>query len=115
MKIYGFEKLEVWHDAKNLAVLVYQITDSLPNTEKFGLINQIRRVSSNIAEGSSRSTKKDQAHFYTMAYSSMIEVLSQLLISYELGYVSKPKLDEVRQEIEKVTNKLNALRNSLNL
>jgi four helix bundle protein len=50
-----------------------------------------------------------------MAYSSMIEVLSQLLISYELGYVSKPKLVEVRQEIEKVTNKLNALRNSLNL
>ena len=62
MKIYGFEKLEVWHDAKNLAVLVYQMTDSLPNTEKFGLVNQIRRaiisVSSNIAEGSSRSTKK---------------------------------------------------------
>ena len=119
MKISGFEKLEVWHDAKNLAVLVYQMTDSLPNTEKFGLVNQIRRaiisVSSNIAEGSTRSTKKDQAHFYTMAYSSMIEVLSQLLISYELGYVSKPKLVEVRQEIEKVTNKLNALRNSLNL
>lgn len=119
MKIYGFEKLEVWHDAKNLAVLIYKMTDSLPNTEKFGLVNQIRRaiisVSSNIAEGSTRSTKKDQAHFYTMAYSSMIEVLSQLIISNELGYISQFKLAEVRGEIEKVTNKLNALRNSLNL
>ncbi len=81
--------------AKNLAVLVYQITHSLPNTEKFGLINQIIRaiisVSSNIAEDL-QSEKKDQAHFYTMAYSSMIEVLSQLLISYELGYVSKSEI-----------------------
>ncbi len=117
MKIYGFEKLEVWHDAKNLAVLIYKMTDSLPNTEKFGLINQIRRaiisVSSNIAEGSSRSTKKDQAHFYTMAYSSLIEVLSQLIISNELGYISQSKLAEVRVEIEKVTNKLNALRKAV--
>jgi four helix bundle protein len=70
MKTYGFEKLGVWHDAKNLAVLIYKTTDSLPSTEKYGLINQIRpavvSVSSNIAEGSSRK-KKDQAHFYTMA------------------------------------------------
>ncbi len=62
MKIYGFEKLEVRHDAKNLAVLVCQMTDSLPNTKKIGLINQIRRaiisVSSNIAEGYLQEVQK---------------------------------------------------------
>ena len=70
-------------------------------------------MSSNIAEGSSRKTKKDQSHFYTMAYSSLIEVLSQLLISQELNYLSKERLDEVRTEIEKVSNKLNALRKAV--
>lgn len=69
---FYFEKLEVWHLAIELAKDIYQSTASFPREEKFGLTNQIRRasvsVSSNLAEGSARITKKDQAHFSTIAF-----------------------------------------------
>jgi four helix bundle protein len=59
---YSFEKLQVWHDARRLVKMVYQVTEQLPVAEKYGLISQMRRASvsvvSNIAEGTGRSTKK---------------------------------------------------------
>jgi len=68
MSPFGFEKLEVWKEAKVLAVEIYQLTSDFPNTEQFGLVSQLRRasvsISSNLAEGTSRISKKEQAHFY---------------------------------------------------
>ena len=114
---YAFEKLSAWQDAKNLAILVYGITKIYPDEEKYGLISQIRRCSisvcSNIAEGSSRSTKNDQAHFYTMAYGSLMELLNQCIISYELSFISESHYTEIRIEIEKISYKVNELRNSI--
>lgn len=117
MRSYGFEKLQVWQDSKELSVLIYKVTAKFPTEEKFGLTSQMRRaivsVSSNIAEGSSRNTKKDQAYFYGVAYSSLVEVLSQTLIASELNFLEKNNVDEIRIEVEKVSNKLNALRKSV--
>lgn len=104
----------VWQDAKNLTHLVYKVTKDFPSEEKYGLVSQLRRavisVSSNIAEGSSRISPKDQAHFYQMAFSSLMEVLSQIIISIELGYMHEEEV--FRLEISKISNKLNALRKS---
>jgi four helix bundle protein len=90
MKVYSFEKLECWQQARKLAVWTYQSTKDFPADERFGLISQMRRASisiaSNIAEGSARKTAKDQAHFSTVAYSSTIELLNDLIISSDLGY-----------------------------
>jgi four helix bundle protein len=67
MKKFSFEKLEVWRNAKGLTHLVYKATKDFPSEEKYGLVSQLRRsvmsVTSNIAEGSSRMSSKDQAHF----------------------------------------------------
>jgi four helix bundle protein len=67
--IYSFEKLQVWHDARRLVKMVYQVTEQLPAAEKYGIINQMRRASvsivSNISEGTRRSTEKDQAYFFS--------------------------------------------------
>ena len=71
-------------------------------------------VSSNIAEGSSRKTKKDQSHFYTIAYSSLIELLNQTILSLDLKYIDNDQYLELRSSVELVSNQLNALRNSLN-
>ena len=64
---FPFEKLEAWKDAKRLVIDMYKIAKSFPENEKFGLTNQITRaavsVASNLAEGSSRTSLKDQAHF----------------------------------------------------
>jgi len=116
MYTYPFEKLGVWYDAKELAKSIYLLTSSFPSSEKYGLISQLRRASisicSNLSEGSSRSTKKDQSHFATLAFSSAMEVINQLIISQELGYIDHGAYCECRRKIEPLTNKLNALRNS---
>ena len=81
MHIYSFEKLEVWKLAKDLCVYIYKLTSKFPPEEKFGLVSQMRRASvsiaSNTAEGSSRVSPKDQSHFYTVAFSSTIELLNK--------------------------------------
>lgn len=112
MKIYAFEKLEVWKASIELVKCVYRITDTFPSDEKFGLISQLKRASisiaSNLSEGTSRSTNKDKAHFTTMSFSSVMEVLNQLIISKELNFISENDYILVRNKIEKITNMLNA-------
>jgi four helix bundle protein len=77
---YGFEKLKVWQLGREFVVRIYQVSAGFPVDERFGLTNQIRRaavsVPANIAEGCSRISGKDQAHFSQFAYSSLMEVLS---------------------------------------
>ena len=114
MYIFSFEKLEVWVEAKDFSKNIYAITLKFPDTEKFGLISQLRRASisiaSNIAEGSARKSFKDKAHFTTIAFGSAVEVLNQLIISFELNFVSEVDYFQLRGQLESVTNKLNALR-----
>jgi len=113
---FSFEKLNVWIDSKELVKLIYLTTKKFPSEEKFGLTNQLRRasisVASNLAEGTSRNTNKDKAHFSTMAFSSLVEVLNQVIITKELNFISESDYQNIRTEIEKISNKLNALRKS---
>lgn len=117
MYTYSFEKLDVWNLSKKLAVNLYSVSKNFPDSEKYGMVNQIRRaiisVCSNIAEGSSRRSAKDQAHFYTIAYSSLIEVLSQLIISRDLNWITVEVLTDVRNDIEIISRRLNVLRNTI--
>lgn len=64
---------------------------------------------SNIAEGSSRKSKKDQAHFYNMAFSSLMETLNQIIISSDLDYLNSKVLSELRYDIQLVSLMLNNL------
>ena len=110
MYVYSFEKLEVWVEAKELSKVIYIVTKDFPSDEKFGLTSQLRRASisicSNIAEGSARKTNKDKAHFTTMAFSSAVEVLNQVIITEELGFITKEQYSSIRKQIESIANKL---------
>lgn len=114
MKIYSFEKLDCWQHARQLAVWTYVVTKDFPGEEKFGIISQMRRaaisVASNIAEGTSRKTAKDQSNFSTIAYSSTIELLNDVIISNDLGYLTNEKYIEGRELIQKQTLLIAALR-----
>jgi four helix bundle protein len=114
--VYSFEKLDLWKDVRTFIKDIYQITSNYPENEKFGLVNQMRRavisVSSNLAEGSSRTGAKDQAHFYQISYSSLLEVLSQIIVSNDLNYIPENDYNELRKSVENITFKLNSLRNS---
>ena len=79
----NFHNYKVWQDAVTFATLVYQVTSQLPWFEKKGLCDQLQRavvsISSNIAEGSARSTDADFARFLDQALGSANEVETQLL------------------------------------
>ena len=114
--LFAFEKLDVWKLAKEFSIEMYKITKNFPQEERFGLVSQMNRaavsVASNIAEGSARKSQKDKAHFYQIAYSSLMEVTSQLLIAKDLGFVREDMHKELRTTICKISNKLNALYNA---
>ena len=116
MFTYSFEKLEVWQESRLLVKELYLALQQFPENEKYGLVSQIKRaavsVSSNIAEGATRTSLKDQAHFYQMAFSSLMEVLNQLILSADLGFLSTDKYNSLRVIIEKTGNQINALRNA---
>ena len=84
MHSYSFEKLNVWQETRVFVKEIYTLTKAFPKEEQFGLVNQLRRatvsIAYNIAEGTSRKTNKDQAKFTTIAYSSLMEVINQLIL-----------------------------------
>jgi four helix bundle protein len=116
MKIYSFEQLTCWQHARQLAVWIYRATNHFPAEEKFGIISQMRRaavsVASNIAEGTSRKTAKDQSHFSVIAYSSTIELMNDLIIANDLGFLTNENFITGREMIEKQTLLIAALRKS---
>ncbi len=116
MSIYAFEKLDVWQKTRELVQNIYLLTSAFPDDERFGLTSQLRRaavsVSSNIAEGSTRQSRRDKARFYEISYGSLIEVLNQLILAMDLAFLSKDQLVEVREMIEEVSRMLNALHRS---
>lgn len=91
--MFGFEKLNVWQECMEFTVNIYKLTENFPKTELYSLTDQIRRssssISANIAEGCSRNSKKDQAHYTTIAYSSLMEMLNHLILAHKLEYVQE--------------------------
>ncbi len=115
--MFRFEKLSVWQKAVNLADSVYAVTRTFPDDERFGLTSQMRRasvsVSSNIAEGSGRSSDKDFAHFVEIAYSSLMEVVSQAEVALRQSFLDQKMRDSPYQRAEELARMLSGLRNSL--
>ena len=113
---YNFEKLEVWKFSIDFAKKVYEITESFPDIEKFGLISQIRRavvsISSNVAEGYAKQSLKDQARFTEMAFGSLMEILNQMILSFKLKFIKEKDYIDIRNYIENLSRQLNALKKS---
>jgi len=116
LKEYQFthEKLRAWQLAKVFAKLVYEATSGFPSAERFGLVDQLRRaavsVMSNLAEGSGRTSARDQAHFSQIGYGSLMEVDSQLQLSVDLGYLQETRYCELRITIQELSAAINGLR-----
>jgi four helix bundle protein len=115
--MFNFEKLETWQKAIAFADLVYRITRSFPDDERFGLTSQMRRaavsVSSNIAEGSARHSRDDYSRFLEIATGSLFEVVSQSFISRNQGFLSEPDFNALYAAAEEQSRMLSGLRRSL--
>ena len=109
----SFKGLIVWQRAIELTTEIYALTADFPESERFGLTNQLRRASvsiaSNIAEGYGRTTKGEYLQFLGHARGSCSEVETQLVITAELGFGAKPKIEKTEAMCSEVGRMLNAM------
>ena len=117
MTVRPHKNLLAWKEAIQLVKDLYLLCDRLPESEKFGLVSQLKRASvsipTNIAEGAARSTDKEFAYFLSIANGSLSEIDTLITIGIELNYLTPKNLSLVLEKIEKVGALINGLIKSL--
>lgn len=117
--MFSFEKLDTWQYARSFASDVYRIVESFPRSERFALSQQLHRaavsVVANIAEGSSRSSRKDFSRYLELAFGSLCEVIAEMFIALDHSYVTKEAFDELYMRAEALGRMLSRLRASLSV
>jgi four helix bundle protein len=113
-KVMGnFKELKVWQRGKDLAVFIYKISRLGEFTEDRDLKGQMRRagvsIPSNIAEGDELDTDRQAIKFFYIAKGSCAELLTQTIIAYEIGYLSKQNFDHIENECQAISKMLTAL------
>ena len=113
----SYKALVVWQKSMDLAKKVYQLTETFPAGEKYGLVAQMRRagvsVPSNIAEGQARRSRREFIQFVSHAEGSAAELETQLILSTELGYCSHARVQATVNLIEEIRKMLFSLRKKL--
>ena len=111
-----FRKLKVWENSHKLALNIYEVTKSFPDSEKFGLTSQLRRaatsVPTNIAEGCGFDSDAQLKRFLHIASGSTSETEYLIILAAELGYLQN--MDELLNEVNQVKKMLNAFTKTLN-
>lgn len=117
MSATHFRELEVWRLAMQLAQAVYELASEFPQDERYGLRAQVQRaavsVPSNIAEGNARGATRDYIRFVSIAYGSLAELQTQVLLANRLGFVSEVRIAGVVALAERVGMMLLRLRQAL--
>ena len=112
-----FEKLEVYNKAVDYIDCIYDLIESFPKEERFGLIDQLRRasvsISTNIAEGSGRYHKKDFTQFLRMARSSAYECVALLQVSLKRKYITEESYNDLYGRVAELTKMISGLVRSL--
>ena len=109
----GFRDLKVWQRSKELAVLIYRLTQKGPFARDYGFRDQIRRaavsVLSNIAEGDERGSNKDANRFFYIAKGSLAEIQTQLEIAYEIEYLDNSIFNDLDEKCTVIGKMLGSL------
>ena len=117
MPYNSFEEMPIWQKSMDLAVEIYDITETLPRKEDYGLTSQIRRsalsVPGNIAEGFGRRHTKDKMNFYYDARGSLSETKSHLIYGHRVGYFARARFEHSVSTLEDIWKQLNTLIHSL--
>jgi four helix bundle protein len=112
-KIRNFTDLETWQRGHQAVLAIYTLTKNFPKEEMFGLVSQLRRaavsITSNIAEGFSRSSYKEKVQFYRIALGSITETQNQLIIARDIGYISLEEFEKISEYLILVHKLCNGL------
>ena len=107
----GYQDLIIWQVGMEIVERMYQITNTFPVHEKFGLSSQMRRAAvslpSNISEGYHRKTSADFLNFLHISYGSAAELETQLIISLRLNYISKKTYEELHPMLNRFLRLMN--------
>ncbi len=114
-KVESYRDLEVWKQTKDLVTNIYRVTKTFPKDEQFGLVNQLRRaaisIPSNIAEGCGRNHFKDSTQFFFISRGSLYEVETQIIIAFDLGYLTESEQAGIIDKIKSCKRLLNGFIN----
>src|SRR2546423_1324770 len=117
MEIKSFRNLIVWQKAMNFVAEVYHASASFPSDERFGLTAQLRRsavsVPSNIAEGHGRESTREFLNFLSVAYGSLNEAQTQIMIAERLAFLGNEKTAPLLELGSEVAKMINGLQKSL--
>lgn len=115
--MHRYKDLKFWQLSRSFCKDIYQITDSFPESEKYGLVTQLRRASvsvpSNIAEGDSRKSNKDFSRFLTIALGSCYEIETQLLLSFDLDFIKNSELEKLNFILNQIIKMMSKFSSSL--
>ena len=113
---FTYRKLNVYQLSKTLVKDIYGMTAEFPVNEKYALSDQMRRavvsIPSNIAEGTSKTSPKEQYHFLEISYGSLMELMCQTEIAFDLCYISKDQFCQI-EEIGNIYKMLSSMQASL--
>jgi len=116
-QIKNFKDLIVWQKAYDLTLSIYQLTKKFPHEEQYGLVSQMRRAAvsivSNIAEGHSRKSRTEYAQFLSIAYGSLSELETQILISGNLKFILETDVQNLIQLKDQIGGMLYTLMQKL--
>lgn len=108
----SFKDLLAWQKGHQFVLLVYQVTNSYPNYERFGLTSQFQRatvsIPANIAEGFRKVGKADKLRFINIAQGSIEECRYYIILSMDLGYITENEASQMNMVIEDTSRLLNA-------
>jgi four helix bundle protein len=109
-KMGNFQELKVWQRAKDLAVSIHRVIESASFARDYCLKDQMWRsaisIPSNIAEGDELNTNKQSVKFFYIAKGSTAELLTQVIIAHEIGYLDKPRFDQIKEECHAISSML---------
>ena len=112
-----YKDLLVWQKGIALVKRIYELTQTFPVEERYGLTSQMRRaavsIPSNIAEGQARRTTGEFVQFISHAEGSIAELDTQLIIAVKLGYCRNEEAESAVQLIEQLRKMLNSMRRKL--
>ena len=115
--VKSYRELIAWQKAMDLVVQVYEMTRTFPREEIYGLTSQLRRaavsIPSNIAEGQGRRSSKEFVRFLGIAYGSLQETETQIILATRLGYLEAVQEAQVLEQCAEVGKLINGLTNAL--
>lgn len=93
--VKSYRDLDIWDNGMRLAELIYDVTKQFPDSEKYGLVSQLRRASisvpSNIAEGFMRRSTKEYIQFLYISLGSIGEIDTQFELARRFGFAKENK------------------------